>query len=56
MEIGIYFDIPFWRAEVGKNALFVGGIEFENKTIIDEAFQCVKENSHLDDRIIIPFH
>ena len=52
----IYFDIPFWRAEVGKKALFVGGIEFENKTITGEEFQRVKESGHLDDGTIIPFH
>ena len=52
----IYFDIPFWRAEVGKIALFVGGIEFENRTISGEEFQRVKENGHLDDGTIIPFH
>ena len=52
----IYFGIPFWRAEVGKIALFVGGIEFENRTITGEEFQRVKENGHLDDGTIIPFH
>ena len=46
----IYFDIPFWRAEVGKIALFVGGVEFENKTITGEEFQRVKENGYLEDR------
>jgi len=52
----IYFDIPFWRAEVGKIALFVGGIEFENKIITGEEFHRVKESGHLDDGTIIPFH
>ena len=52
----IYFDIPFWRAEVGKIALFVGGVEFENRTISGEEFQRVKESGHLDDGTIIPFH
>ena len=52
----IYFDIPFWRAEVGKIALFLGGVEFNNKKITSEEFQRVKENGHLDDGTIIPFH
>ena len=52
----IYFDIPFWRAEVGKIALFLGDVEFENKKITGEEFQRVKENGHLDDGTIIPFH
>jgi glutathione S-transferase len=52
----IYFDIPFWRSEVGKIALFLGDVEFENKKITGEEFQRVKENGHLDDGTIIPFH
>jgi|TARA_B110000196_G_C20518732_1_gene374561 hypothetical protein len=41
--------------EVGKNALFVGGMEFKNKTITGKAFQSVKENSHLDNGTKFPF-
>ena len=26
----IYPDIPFWRAEISRLALFIGGIEFED--------------------------
>ncbi len=52
----IYFDAPFWRAEVGKIALYIGGIEFENKIITREEFQRVKVEGHLDDGTIIPFH
>jgi len=32
----IYFDFPFWRAEVGKIALYFGGIDFEDRKIIRE--------------------
>ena len=39
----IYFDVPFWRAEVGKIALFVGGIEFENKTLPEKNFSALKK-------------
>ena len=52
----IYFDFPFWRAEVGKIALFLGGIDFENKIVDGEEFQRVKENGKLDDGTTIPFH
>jgi glutathione S-transferase len=52
----IYFDFPFWRAEVGKIALFMGGIDFENRIVEGEEFQRVKENGKLDDGTLIPFH
>ena len=52
----IYFDFPFWRAEVGKIALYFGGIDFEDRKIIREEFLRAKENGHLDDGTIIPFH
>ena len=26
----IYFDFPFWRAEVVRISLFMGGIDFED--------------------------
>jgi glutathione S-transferase len=52
----IYFNVPFWRAEVGKIALFMGGIDFENRIVEGEEFQRVKENGKLDDGTLIPFH
>ena len=52
----IYFDFPFWRAEVGKIALYIGGIKFENKIITREEFGRVKVDGCLDDGTIIPFH
>jgi len=52
----IYFDFPFWRAEVGKIALFMGDIDFENKIVDAEEFQQVKETGQLDDGTVIPFH
>ncbi len=52
----IYFDFPFWRAEVGKIALFMGGIDFENKIVDREEFQRVKQTGQLDDGTLIPFH
>jgi glutathione S-transferase len=52
----IYLDFPFWRAEVGKIALFMGGIDFENKIVDGEEFQRVKQTGQLDDGTLIPFH
>ena len=52
----IYFDFPFWRAEVGKIALYFGDIDFEDRKIIREEFLRAQENGYLDDGTIIPFH
>ena len=51
----IYFDFPFWRAEVSRIALFMGGIEFNDRRIDSEEFQRVKSNGYLDDGTLIPF-
>ena len=51
----IYFDIPFWRAEVSRMALFMGGIAFNDRRIDREEFQRVKSNGCLDDGTVIPF-
>ena len=52
----IYFDFPFWRAEVGRIALFFGDIKFDDLRITREEFLRTKEKGHLDDGTIIPFH
>ena len=52
----IYFDFPFWRAEVSRISLFLSNTEFEDKRITSEEFQRVKENGVLDDGTVIPFH
>ncbi len=52
----IYFDFPFWRSEVGKLALHLGNVDFENKIISGDEFQRVKKTGQLDDGTIIPFH
>ena len=39
----IYFNFPFWRAEVARISLFSNNIKFEDKRITREAFQRVKE-------------
>ena len=52
----IYFNFPFWRAEVSRISLYFANIEFKDKRITSEEFQRVKENGFLDDGTIIPFH
>ena len=52
----IYFDFPFWRAEVGRIALFMGGIDFENRLVDGDEFNRVQQTGHLDDGTSIPFH
>ncbi len=41
---------------MGKIALFMGAIDFENKIVDREEFQRVKETGQLDDGTVIPFH
>ncbi len=52
----IYFNFPFWRAEVSRISLYIANIDFRDKRITSEEFQRVKENGFLDDGTIIPFH
>ena len=52
----IYFDFPFWRAEIARLSLYIGKIEFEDLRITSDEFQRVKSNGHLDNGIKIPFH
>jgi len=52
----IYLNFPFWRSEIGKIALFLGGIDFENRIISSSEFERVKKLGRLDDGTIIPFH
>ena len=52
----IYFNFPFWRAEIARISLFSGNIKFEDKRITREAFKRVKEEGVLDDGTVIPFH
>ena len=52
----IYFDFPFWRAEVSRIALHIGNIEFNDLRISRDEFIRVKVSGKLDNGIIIPFH
>ena len=51
----IYFDFPFWRAEVSRIALFIGCVDFNDRRIGSEELQRVKANGCLDDGTLIPF-
>ena len=52
----IYFDFPFWRAEIVRIALYYGDIKFDDLRITREEFLRTKKNGYLDDGTIIPFH
>jgi glutathione S-transferase len=52
----IYFDFPFWRAEIARLSLFLGNIEFEDVRITRDEFQRVKSDGQLDNGIKIPFN
>ncbi|MCX8230385.1 MAG: glutathione S-transferase [Alphaproteobacteria bacterium] len=55
MEIRfIYIDFPFWRAEIGRIALHIGGVDFEDLRISRDEFLRAKENGKLDDGTIVP--
>ena len=40
----IYFNFPFWRAEVSRISLFIGGVNFEDIRVTSEDFAFIKEN------------
>lgn len=52
----VYIDLPFWRAEVGRLALFIGDLDFVDLRITSEEYLRVRDSGHLDDGTLIPFH
>ena len=52
----IYFNFPFWRAEISRISLYSCNIDFYDKRITSKEFQSVKEKGTLHDGTIIPFH
>ena len=42
-----YFDFPFWRAEVSRIALHIGGIAFDDRRPTREAFRAMKVSGEL---------
>ena len=51
----IYFDLPFWRAEISRLPLFIANIDFEDFRPSDEEWDYAKENGKMKDGTIIPF-
>ena len=52
----IYLDNPFWRVELARIPLFIGGISFADKRITLEEFRSAKETGFLKDGTKLPFH
>ena len=52
----IYLDNPFWRIELARIPLFIGGISFNDKRITLEEFRSAKETGFLKDGTKLPFH
>ena len=50
-----YFNIPFWRAEVSRLALFIGDIDFEDYRINKEEYNTFKKIGELPNKKIAPF-
>ena len=51
----IYFNFPFWRAEIARIPLYISNTKFEDKRITSEEFSYIKENGKMSDGTIIPF-
>ena len=52
----IYFDFPFWRAEVSRISLNIGKIKFNDIRVDREEFMRARSSGKLDDGTIIPFN
>jgi len=51
----IYLNAPFWRAEIGRIALHLGSIDFEDTRISRDEFLRSRKTGKLDDGTVIPF-
>ena len=51
----IYFNFPFWRAEVARISLFIGNVPFEDKRITGDDFSLIKESGEMKDGTKVPF-
>ena len=51
----IYFNMPVWRAEIIRIALFMNDIPFEDKRITNDEWVFCKENGELPDGTYVPF-
>ena len=52
----IYFNFPFWRAEVSRIALNIGKIKYDDIRVDRDEFIRVRSSGKLDNGTIIPFH
>ena len=52
----IYFDFPFWRAEVSRIVLNIGKIKFNDIRVGREEFMRARSSGKLDNGTIIPFN
>ena len=52
----VYLDNPFWRVELARIPLFIGGISFDDKRIALEEFRSAKETGFLKNGTKLPFH
>ena len=51
----IYFDFPFWRAEVARISLFIGNITFDDIRVTGDDFKYIKEHGKMKDGTLVPF-
>jgi len=51
----IYFDLPFWRAEISRLPLFITDIKFDDVRPSGDDWDYAKENGKMKDGTIIPF-
>jgi glutathione S-transferase len=51
----IYFNTPFWRAEVARLALFIGDVPFDDVRINKDEFVVIKRTGAMNDGTKIPF-
>lgn len=51
----VYFDFPFWRAEVARISLFKGNIRFDDIRVNGDDFKFIKEHGKMKDGILVPF-
>ena len=51
----VYFDFPFWRAEVARISLFKGNISFDDIRVNGDEFKFIKEHGKMKDGTLVPF-
>ena len=49
----VYFDFPFWRAEVARISLFKGNIRFDDIRVNGDDFKFIKEHGKMKDGTLV---